>query len=182
MKLKGNGGYQIIDFEGTSPATLDVSFFNQAITRGKPLWVNNLVVDGETYQGVASAKKTATAIILAIATITITILLADGSATYEAQGGGDCNVEVITCDTTTISQDDLDFIKGKTKPCVLKTLAYYDTKDEEMIVGTGYSYYFINVVVNDITFTRGNADGVQIYSINGSTGEISFVGLALVSI
>ena len=83
MKLKGNGGYQIIDFEGTAPATLDAVFLKNTIARGKPLWVNNLVVDGETYSGVASAKLTELAIILTLATITITIALADGSVTLE---------------------------------------------------------------------------------------------------
>ena len=83
MKLKGNGGYQIIDFEGQAPNTLDVVFFDNTIARGKPLWVNNLVVNGETYNGVASAKKTLTHIILIIATIQVVIALSDGATTYE---------------------------------------------------------------------------------------------------
>lgn len=82
MKLKGNGGYQIIDFEGQAPNTLDVDFFGNVIARGKPLWVNNLVVDGETYNGVASIKKTLTHIILVIATIQVVIALSDGATTY----------------------------------------------------------------------------------------------------
>lgn len=83
MKLKGNGGYQIIDFEKDAPNTLDVNFFEETIARGKPLWVNNLVVNGETYSGVASVKKTLTSIIVAIASINIVIALSDGSTTYE---------------------------------------------------------------------------------------------------
>ena len=79
-----NGGYTIVDFKGQAPETLDATFFDECLKRGKPIWVNNLVVNGETYSGVGSLKKTLTSIIVAIASINIVIALSDGSTTYEA--------------------------------------------------------------------------------------------------
>ena len=183
MKTKGNGGYQIIDFEGQAPNTLDVDFFDSAIARGKPLWVNNLVVNGETYQGVASAKKTLTHLVLVLAVITITIALADGSTTY-AEIGGDCNNVVIDCSSmtsTTLSETQLDEIEeaienGKSVDILINV--YYDSKDEVVTYGddvvhsplickyNNHSYQYIEV--NDL--------GIYTYVINATTGAISLLG------
>ena len=77
-----NGGYQIIDFNGQAPATMDVTFVESCLNRGKPVWINNLVVNGETYCGVGNIKKTTKNISIIIDDMHLTID-SDGTIFYE---------------------------------------------------------------------------------------------------
>ncbi|MBO7713132.1 MAG: hypothetical protein J6S85_06150 [Methanobrevibacter sp.] len=160
MKTNGNGGYQIIDFEGQAPNTLDVDLFGNAIARGKPLWVNNLVVDGETYCGVASVKKTLTHLILVLATIQIVIALSDGATTYEQESSG---LEVLPTIEFTGNISDMDVDDPET--LTITTIITDAIKNKLADVTKNY---IIDIVTGDfshIYFTSSNTLITTLYII-----------------
>ena len=171
MKTKGNGGYQIIDFEFNAPETLDVEFFKKLIMKGKPLWINNLVVDDELYQGVASAHWTATAIILVLATITISIALEDGAVTYGESGGGG---ETIIFDTL----NDLDEYLEQNELSGITTLVTETQSDDITEAGITYASGGNINFVGGSTITNFDYldDSITLIAYNTKLGLIVVVG------